>query len=476
MEQSVQQPLCVDLDGTLVRTNTLFEAALSAIKKNVWVIFPIAAAGLTSKAAVKHTIGIYSVMDSKTLPYNEEFLAWLKKQHAQGRKLILATASDKSIADAVAQHLGIFQEVIASTPKRPISAANKYKVLTDRFGTKKFSYAGNSDADITVWKCAASAIIVDATDDISRKVHSMVPLEAEFSSENTLTPHILLKTLRSHQWVKNLLLFTAPIAAHRIGDIQVLLDTTIALVAFSCIASSIYIFNDVFDLPSDRAHATKRFRPIAAGNISLFRAAMLAVSMALVGIIIAFLFLPNAFLGILVLYMVITSAYSLRLKKIPYIDIAVLAGLYVLRVIAGSAATSIPTSKWLFLFAACLFVSLGIAKRVTELSQLTTTESAVIGRGYTKRDKELLTALGLTSALFACIVIWLYATSPGVALLYSHPSTLFWMIPIFGLWTIHMWKHAITGSLHEDPVLFAMKDYGSYAAIAALAIILMVAL
>lgn len=476
MQQCTQIPLCVDLDGTLVRTNTLFEAALSAIKKNPLVIFDIAAAGLRSKAAVKHTIGIYSVMDPKTLPYNAEFLAWLKNQHTQGRTLILATASDKTIADAVAQHLGMFQEVIASTPKRPVSAVHKYNVLTDRFGTKNFSYAGNSNADITVWQCAASAIIVDATEDISRKVRSMVPVEAEFSFENTLTTHIILKTIRLHQWVKNLLLFTAPIAAHKIADIQVLLDTTIGFVAFSCIASSIYIFNDLFDLPSDRAHATKRFRPIAAGTISLFHAAMLGTSMALVGIIIASLFLPAAFLGILALYIVVTSAYSLRLKKIPYIDIAVLAGLYILRIVAGSAATGIPTSTWLFLFAACLFVSLAVAKRVTELSQLKGGDAAAIGRGYTKRDKELLTALGLTSALFACIVLGLYATSPGVALLYSHASLLFFMIPIFGIWIIRMWKHAITGSLHEDPVLFAIKDYGSYVAIAALAIILVMAL
>ncbi len=476
MQQCTQLPLCVDLDGTLVRTNTLFEAALSAIQKNPWIIFTIAAAGLRSKAAVKHVIGIHAALDPSTMPYNKDFLAWLKNQHAQGRTLMLATASDKAIADAVAQHLGMFQEVIASTPEHPVSATNKYHVLNNRFGTHNFSYAGNSDADITVWKCAASAIIVDATEDISRKVRSMVPVEAEFSSRSTLTPNSIFKTVRSHQWVKNLLLFTAPIAAHRIADSEILLKTTIGFIAFSCIASSIYIFNDLFDLPSDRAHATKRFRPIASGTISLFRAAMLGISMALVGIIIASLFLPTAFLGILALYIVSTSAYSLRLKKIPYIDIIVLAGLYILRIVAGSAATEIPTSKWLFLFAACLFISLGIAKRVTELAQLNKTQHIAIGRGYTKRDTELLTALGLTSALFACIVLILYALSPTVFHLYSHPNNLIWMVPIFGIWIARIWKHAITGTLPEDPVLFAIKDYGSYVAIAALAIILTVAL
>ena len=254
------------------------------------------------------------------------------------------------------------------------------------------------------------------------------------------------------------------------------MQTMVGFISFSCIASSIYIFNDLFDLSSDRAHATKRFRPIAAGKISLFHATLLGIGMALAGIIIAFLFLPNAFLGILLLYIVITSTYSLRLKKIPYVDIAVLAGLYILRIVAGSAATGIPTSKWLFLFAACLFISLGIAKRVTELARLKESHDSAIGRGYTKRDKELLVALGLTSALFACIVLGFYAVSPVVSNLYSHPNSLIWMAPVFGLWIIRMWKHAIAGSLPEDPVLFAIKDYGSYIAIAALAGILFLAL
>lgn len=476
MEQSSLHPLCVDLDGTLVRTNTLFEGVLSAIKKRPWIIIEMLHASLKGKAVVKHIIGIHAMLNPATLPYNKEFLTWLTQQHANKRTLILATASDKHIADAVAKELGIFTEVIANTPTAPVSAHGKDIILCNQFGAKGFSYAGNSRADLAVWKCASSAIIVDASNDVSHKAHAIVPVEAEFSSRITITPRTILKTIRSHQWVKNLLLATAPIAAHRITDPAVFTQTVIGFISFSCIASSIYIFNDLFDLPSDRAHATKRFRPIAAGKISLFQATLLGISMALSGIIIAYLFLPTAFIAILALYIVITSAYSLRLKKIPYTDIAVLAGLYILRIIAGSTATGIPTSKWLFLFAAWLFISLGIAKRVTELARLKESEERAIGRGYTKRDKELLIALGLTSALFACIVLGFYAVSPVVSNLYSHPNNLIWMAPVFGLWIARLWKRAITGSLPEDPVLFAIKDYGSYVAIAALAGILTLAL
>ncbi len=471
-----QLPLCVDLDGTLVRTNTLFEGVLSAIKKKPWVITNMLAASFKGRAAVKHVIGIHADINPSTLPYNKEFLAWLIRQHENKRPLILATASEKTIANAVARNLGIFTEVIANTLASPVSAHGKDVVLCKRFGTKGFSYAGNSMADLAVWRCAASAVIVDATSEVLHKARKIVPIEAEFSSRTKITPRIILKTIRSHQWVKNLLLFTAPIAAHQISSPAIFTQTSIGFISFSCIASSIYIFNDLFDLPSDRAHTTKRFRPIAAGKISLLHALLLGISMTLIGIIIAYFFLPTAFLGMLALYIIITSAYSLRLKKIPYVDIAILAGLYILRIVAGSAATAIPTSKWLFLFAACLFISLGIAKRVTELARLKEHQDSAIGRGYAKRDKELLVALGLTSALFACIVLGFYAVSPVVSNLYSHPNNLIWMAPVFGMWIIRMWKHAISGSLPEDPVLFAIKDYGSYVAIAALAGILVLAL
>jgi len=475
MEQ-LSTPLCVDVDGTLVRTNTLFEAALSAIKRKPSVIFELLSASFKGKSAVKHVIGTHAELSPGSFTYNKEFLSWLRTQHVNKRPLILTTASDKTIADAIAQELGIFSEVIASTQQTPVSANGKYKILCKRFGTKKFAYAGNSQADISVWQCAASAVLVNTNPKVTSQARSLLTIEAEFLTKATITPRALLKTIRSHQWVKNALLFTAPIAAHRISDPAIFIQTVVGFISFSCIASSIYIFNDLFDLPSDRSHATKRFRLIAAGTISLFHATLLGISMALAGIIIAFIFLPTAFLGILALYIVITSTYSLRLKKIPYIDIVVLAGLYILRIVAGSAATGIPTSKWLFLFAAWLFISLGIAKRVTELKRLKHTEQVAIGRGYTKRDTELLIALGLTSALFACIVLGFYAVSPVVSHLYSHPKNLIWMAPVFGLWIIRMWKHAIAGSLPEDPVLFAIKDYGSYIAIAGLCIILLLAI
>lgn len=475
MQQSPHTPLCVDLDGTLVRTNTLFEAAFIAIKKKPWILFVLLRAGFQGKAAIKHVIGTQGTHNASSLPYNNELLGWLTEQHVKRRILFLTTASDKTIADAVAEYLGIFQDVIANTPANPVSANTKYAVLCKRFGKQGFSYAGNSHADLKVWECASSAILVDAPAHIAAQVRNSIPIEAEFSKASSITPQVLLQTLRIHQWAKNLLIFTAPIAAHRIGELSILIQSGIGFLSFSCLASSVYILNDLFDLPSDRLHTTKRLRPIASDNVGISKAIVLGIGMATVSVLLAVLFLPLKFVWVLIVYLCITSIYSLRIKKLPYVDILVLAALYVLRIIAGSAATAVPTSWWLFLFAGFLFTSLAAAKRVTELAQLKHSSDSAVGRGYTKRDKEFLTALGLTAALFSCIVLGLYTASSGVTTLYSHPTTLIWMIPIFGIWILRMWKHAITGYLPEDPVLFAIKDYGSLIAIAVLSIVLMLA-
>lgn len=476
MQQLRNKPLCVDLDGTLVRTNTLFEAALAAIKKNPWFIVKLALSVSKGKPAIKHIIGIHAPHDASLLPYNNELLAWLKEQRTKGRILILATASDKAIADDIAQYLGIFQEVIASTSQHPVSANTKYAVLSKRFGKKEFSYAGNSHADLTVWQSASSAILVDTETSVGDQVRNSIPIEAEFSNTSKITPRVVMQTMRIHQWAKNLLLFTAPIAAHRIGESSIAVNSAIGFLSFSCLASSVYILNDLFDIASDRTHATKRFRPIAACKVGIPQAMSWSVLMAIVSILLATLFLPLKFLWILAVYFCITSIYSLRIKKIPYIDIVVLAALYVLRIIAGSTATTVPTSKWLFLFAGCLFISLAAVKRVTELAQLEKSSDRAIGRGYTKRDKELLTALGLTAALFSSVVLSLYTASAAVTTLYSRPTVLIGMILIFSVWIFRIWKHALTGLLPEDPVLFATKDYISYLTIAALFGIILLAL
>lgn len=462
MLQEFSTPLCVDLDGTLVETNTLFEATISALKKNPLRVFVLFFTVFKGKAAVKHQIGEYASGEKFVWLYNSKFLTFLRIEHARGRKLILATASDKTIADAIAAELGIFDEVIASTPLTPVTASKKYIVLQERFGNKNFSYAGNSHDDLSVWNNAASAVIVHASERVASVVRKHIAVEAEFSSNKKIRIQDVLQEMRAHQWLKNLLLFVPLIMAHRIEDQGAFFAAIVGFFSFSLLASSMYVMNDLLDISSDRAHPTKYLRPIAFGTIPIQEALLLIAFLVISSFALAFFFLPSAFSFMLLLYIAINAVYSLRAKKIPYIDITILAGLYVLRIIAGSAATGIATSSWLFVFAGCFFFYLASMKRVVELLQLKQKTDIAPGRGYNKRDTEPLIALGMTFSLFSCIVLGLYVRSDSVTLLYARPTLLWALLPLIIIWIIRMWYITLSKKMLDDPVLFTSKDAISY--------------
>ncbi|HLC49742.1 MAG TPA: UbiA family prenyltransferase, partial [Candidatus Andersenbacteria bacterium] len=348
------------------------------------------------------------------------------------------------------------------TLEKPINATTKFQVLKERFGEKGFSYAGNSTSDISVWNISSSAIIVHAPTNVTTFVREHSIVEREFPTEKKLRIQDIVQEIRIHQWLKNLLLFVPPIMAHRIGNPETFFHTLVGFFSFSLLASSMYVMNDLLDIQADRAHQTKRFRPIALGTITALQAIILAVSVALGSFIFALSLLPLAFSAMLVLYIVINAVYSFRAKKIPYIDISILAGLYVLRIIAGSAATGITTSAWLFFFAGFFFFFLASMKRVIELLQLKQREDMAPGRGYSKRDTELLVALGMTSSLLACIVLGLYMRSESVTHLYTNPKMLWTLLPLLTIWIVRMWYLTLTKNMPDDPVLFTSKDIVSY--------------
>jgi 4-hydroxybenzoate polyprenyltransferase len=462
MSQQFDTPLCVDLDGTLVETNTLFEALILAIKKNPLRLFVLVAALTQGKAAVKQKIGHYAAEEQFAWLYNSKFLAWLQIEHARGRKLILATASDMHLATSIAAELNIFDEIIASTPQSPVSAVKKYLVLKKRFGNEAFAYAGNSHDDLAVWNIASSAILVHTSEKVARIIKNNSVVEVEFPRETKVTLKDIMQEMRVHQWLKNLLLFVPIVMAHQTNNATLMLQACIGFFSFSTLASSMYVINDLLDIPSDRLHPTKKMRPIARGSIPVRPALLLIAILVLVSFSLSHAFLPPAFFTILASYIVINAIYSIRAKKIPYVDITILAGLYVLRIIAGSAATGITTSAWLFFFAGFLFFCLACMKRVVELLQLQNRTDFAPGRGYQKRDTRMLVALGMTSSLLACIVMGLYIQSESVTVLYARPALLWTLIPLIGVWIVRIWYMTLTKQMNDDPVLFTSKDIVSY--------------
>lgn len=464
-------PICVDLDGTLVITDTLYEALLSAIKHHPLFALRLPFLLLSKgRAYVKREITKRVHLRPDLLPYTKEFLAWLMKEKANGRILCLATASDYQIAQSVADHLKIFDRIIASDGTNNLAGAAKAEAIVRVFGQKKFVYAGNSKADLEVWPHADAAIIVNASSSLTQHARKITRVVKVFSGpQGFLVP--IVREIRVHQWVKNILLFVPILTAHMIQDSTLFLQVLAGFAAFSAAASAVYVVNDVFDIEADRRHLTKKNRPIASGMLPLSRALQAVILLVLAAFLLAAP-LPAAFTIVLVLYMAVSLLYSLAIKRVPGLDVITLASLYVLRIFAGSAATGIMTSAWLFVFAAFLFMSLALVKRYSELENLHARNKTLAhGRGYASHHRPLLLGAGLASGYVATGVLALYTQSESVLSLYTHPSRLLMLPPLFFLWVSRVWFLTYQGKVHEDPTVFATKDWVSYVvAIAALGV------
>ena len=451
-------PLVVDLDGTLILTDMLYESMVKASQeKPLSSTLKIPYWLSRGKATLKQILAKHYTIDAAHLPYNLEFLNWLKAQGAAGRKLILCTASDRTIATAIAAHLGLFDEVMASDGHINLSRHHKAEALVQRFGKGGFDYAGNSRADLAVWAQARRAILVNASANVRQKTQTYCEIEQSFSS-----PKSYFKTgrsmLRVHQWLKNSLLAIPLLAAHQIISLSDWALILLAFIAFSVCASSVYIANDLLDLESDRQHPRKSKRPFAAGKAPIWLGFILAPSLFVISVVLA-LQINLLFLVCLLAYFLLTCAYSLWLKQLVLIDCLTLAILYTLRIVAGATAISMSLSFWLLAFSVFLFLSLAFVKRYAELqSHHLKGKEKVCGRGYHTTDASLIQMSGICAGYAAILVLALYLNSDAVLMLYRTPTLIWGAIPILLFWINWMWLRAHRGEMHDDPVIFAIKD------------------
>lgn len=451
-------PLCVDLDGTLIHSDMLHETAFGLLKASPLSVFMLPRILMTQgKAALKQLIASKVRFDPTALPYNNDLIAYLREQHASGRSLVLCTASDQSIADAISQHLGLFDEVMASNGLINLEGRHKAKALVDKFGEKGFDYAGNSIPDLEVWKHARKAIVVNASTRLISNVGAIADVEAVFDDLNSKFT-VWLKALRVHQWLKNMLLFVPLMAAHQLTDGPAWISLIWAFVAFSLCASSVYIANDLLDLESDRQHPRKRNRPFASGVLPIHSGAIAAPLLFLLSCA-AGAYVSMAFLQWLLIYFLLTCIYSVKLKQLVLIDCMTLAVLYTLRIVSGAAAIESPMSFWLLAFSVFLFLSLAFVKRFAELQvQLLQGKHKVHGRGYFTDDAPLIQMLGIASGFMSVLVLALYLNSPEVQLLYAHPKWVWGNVPVMVFWVSWLWLRAHRGEMHDDPLIFAVKD------------------
>ncbi|MDC0713069.1 UbiA family prenyltransferase [Stigmatella sp. ncwal1] len=457
---SSEPPLAVDLDGTLVRTDTLHESLLVLFKRNPLLLLLAAVWMLRGKAFFKAEVGRRVSLDVTRLPYSEPLLAFLKEEQARGRKLVLATAADQTIAEAVASHLGLFSEVYASDGKVNLSGAHKLERLKREHPS--FDYAGDGEVDLTLWREARRAVVVHGPSGLERRVRALGRGEVRIFERPRVGVRAWVKALRIHQWAKNVLVFIPMLAAHKVLDSRLLVQAGLGFVAFSLCASSVYMLNDLLDLDADRQHPSKRRRPFASGDLPVRTGAVLAPVLLTAGFGVA-MFLPPSFAALLATYYAVTLAYSLYLKQVMVLDVLVLASLYTVRIFGGSLAVGIPTSSWLFTFSMFLFLSLALVKRLSEVRRLRLSNAeAAPGRGYLASDYELLASLGVASGYISVLVLALYITSKEVTVLYDAHERLWLLCPVMMYWVSRVWLLAHRGQVNEDPLVFALRDKVSY--------------
>lgn len=464
-------PLCVDLDGTLIQTDLLYESVFGLLKKNIFYLFLLPFWLFNGKANLKHQIARRVDLDVTLLPYNQDFLEFLKQQKLSGRTLALATAANIHYAQQINSHLRLFDEVLASDAETNISGKRKRKRLIDRYGEKGFDYAGNANIDFDIWSHSREAILVNPEAGVKNKAKQRLKIAHSFDrTDGGIIPY--LKAVRLHQWVKNILIFVPLIMSHQLLNVQLTLQTILAFLAFGLCASSVYLLNDILDLPSDRQHAKKSQRPLASGTVPIKHGVILIPILLLAAFSIAF-FLPTEYLFALALYYSVTLAYSLRLKQIALVDVLVLAGLYTMRIIGGSAAITIEPSFWLLAFSMFVFYSLALVKRYSELLHIKTpVQRKISGRGYRPIDIEGLAQSGVASGFLAILVLALYINSAETATLYKHPEALWLLCPLLLYWINRIWLLTRRDEMHDDPVVFAIFDRRSHwIAVAAIAIL-----
>ncbi|WP_338844433.1 UbiA family prenyltransferase [Massilia sp. W12] len=471
--QAPDLPLCVDLDGTLLLTDVLLESALLLIKRNpLWLCMMLFWL-LRGKAHLKAQIARRVRLDAASLPRQSDFYAWLCAQKAAGRTLWLCTASHHIPAQQIADACGIFDGVLA-TQEKNLAGANKAQALLARFGERGFDYCGNAKVDLAIWRVARQAIVVNASPALTRAAQAIAPALQSFPyPRNRATA--LMRALRLHQWVKNLLVLVPLLAAHKFHDSQLLLQAGLAFLAFSLCASSVYLLNDMLDLNADRQHPRKRKRPFASGQLSLLWGFATAPLLLLASALLCLL-LPLQFALILAAYYVLTLAYSFHLKRLVMIDAISLAGLYTIRIVAGAAAVDVPLSFWLLVFSVFLFLSLALVKRYCELDGMRRQGKLhAAGRGYVTDDLSILHSMGMAAGYICVLVLALYINSPAIAMLYKRPSLIWLLCVLLLYWISRVWILAHRGLLHDDPVVFALKDRASLALAASGAAIVLAA-
>lgn len=471
-ENELNRPLVVDLDGTLIHTDLLFEALLLLIKKNPFYIFVCLSWIFKGRAYLKNKVFSKVQIPCELLPFNHQLLEFLYSEHANGRKIVLATASPTIAAKEVQKIHPIFYEVFGTENELNLKGNNKRILLNRTYGERNYDYIGNSESDLKIFESAKFSYLVNPTKLLEKKARKISNLKNVWKSKKAHWG--ILKSLRVYQWVKNLLLFVPLITSHTFTSLEQFSNALIGFITFGLIASAGYIVNDLFDLNADRAHPRKCKRPFASGEVSIPVAFIIFAVLLLLGFYAAST-LGQHFFSIVLVYLTTSISYSFYLKKIALYDVFILALLYSVRIFAGAIAIKVELSFWLIAFSTFIFLSLAFIKRFSELIQISTEQNlSKRGRQYFKGDLVLLQTMGVASGFLSVVVFSLYINSSEVVKLYAQPKLLWAISLVFLFWISRIWLLTIRGEVDEDPIVFAIKDKTSYFTFVIISIIILI--
>ncbi|UUM32245.1 UbiA family prenyltransferase [Vibrio japonicus] len=461
MEDNEFYPLFVDLDGTYTKTDLLFESFIAAFKQNPLILFYSFFWLFKGKSYIKYQLSKHADIDVINLPLNTEFFSFLQTEKSKGRRIYLATASNERYAQEVVNHHKVFDDYISSNQSVNLKGKDKLKKIKEI--SPRFLYAGNDAVDFDIFAHAEESVLVNPSYNAQKKA-TKFKVDKTFDVSPT-SIKVWFKQLRVHQWLKNLLIFVPLMVSGGFTDINNITTAVYAFFAFSFLASATYILNDLLDLESDRAHSQKKFRPLAAGTISIKNGVLAGFILLLFSFAVS-VSLGSQFSIVLLAYLSLTVFYSIKLKQHVAMDVVALALLFTIRILAGAAAIGVVVSFWLLAFSIFIFLSLALVKRCSEIQSMESEgKQRAKGRDYTINDYAILNSFGASSALLSVLMFCFYINNNVLTNQYQHPNILWLIVPALCYWLMRMWIKTHRGEMHHDPIVFSMKDKGSLATI-----------
>jgi 4-hydroxybenzoate polyprenyltransferase/phosphoserine phosphatase len=457
----ISRPVVIcDLDDTLIKTDLLFESVLKLIKTKPWLLFLLPLWLLRGKAFIKTRVAQEVTLDPSSLPYREEILRHLRSRRDDGHFVVLASASHHSFVRVIADYCQCFDQAQGTSETVNLKSEHKLRWIESNI-SKPFEYIGDSAADLPIWQKSSHALLVNPSQSVLEKVKSL-GINHDTHFDSSFSAASVIRQLRVHQWVKNALIAVPLIAAHKVSSFELWRNVLIGIMSFSFLASLVYVMNDMLDVENDRRHPTKKNRPFASGALPIRYGLLLMLGLGIASFSLASI-IGKEFLIVLLLYFVVNIFYSIRLKEVVMLDVVILASFYTMRLMAGSAATSTPISQWLLSFSIFFFLGLAMVKRYTELLRVVgKSQMALLGRGYGGEDKIAVLVMGISSSMLSILILALYFSSSDVQGLYSNPTRLWALAPLFLYWNGRVWMLANRGQVNDDPVVFAVRDRQSW--------------